>query len=70
MKKTWITVLVVVLSVAVILSLTACGKKPAEEPAKEVPATAAPATPKPTEAPKEPAKPAEPAAPAYAASVE
>ena len=73
MKKTWIIVLVVVLSVAVILALSGCGKKPAEEPAKEVPATAAPATPKPTEAPKEPKepeKPAEPAAPAYAASVE
>ena len=67
MKKTWIIVLVVVLSVAVILTLTGCGKKPAEEPAKEVPATAAPATPKPTTAPE---KPAEPAAPAYAASVE
>ena len=32
MKKTWIIVLVVVLSVAVILTLTGCGKKPAEEP--------------------------------------
>ena len=68
MKKTWIIVLVVVLSVAVILTLTGCGKKPAEEPAKEVPATAAPATPKPTEAPAPKAE--EPAAPAYAASLE
>ena len=71
MKKTWIIVLVVVLSVAVILTLTACGKKPAEEPAKEVPATAAPTpapTPAPTEAPAPKAE--EPAAPAYAAALE
>ena len=71
MKKTWIIVLVVVLSVAVILALTGCGKKPAEEPAKEVPATEAPAptkAPAPTEAPAPKAE--EPAAPAYAASLE
>ena len=74
MKRSWIIILAVVLVIAFILPLSACGKgKTAEAPATAAPATAAPATPAPTAKPAAPAAtaaPAAPAAPAYADALE